>query len=166
MPTTFTAVQRYPAPASDVYALFRDRTYQEARLAATGGLEPQVMSLDATDDGGAVIVTRQGIPASALPSIVRSFLSGDLSTQRTESWRPAADGYTADLKVTIHGAPASMTGTMTLSDDPAGGSIVTVHADATVPIPMFGAKVEKVVVEQVGELLDREEAFTREQFAG
>ncbi|WP_157970636.1 DUF2505 domain-containing protein [Nakamurella deserti] len=166
MPTTFTATQRYPAPATAVYALFSDRGFLEARLAATGGLDPQVMSLDLSDDGGVVVVTRQGIPASKLPSVVASFINGDLSTQRTESWRPAADGYTADLKVTIHGAPASMKGTMTLSDDPTGGSVLTVLADATVPIPMFGGKVEKVVVEQVGELLDREEAFTREQLAG
>lgn len=166
MPTTFTAVQHYPASASAIYALFGDRSYLEARLAANGGLDPQVMSLDVSDDGGVVIVTRQGIPASALPSIVGSFLKGDPSTQRTESWRPAAVGYTADLDVTIHGAPASMTGTMTLVDDPAGGSILTVSADATVPIPMFGSKIEKVVVDQVGQLLDREEAFTREQLAG
>lgn len=166
MPTTFTATQRYPAPASEVYALFSDRSFLEARLEANGGLDPQVMSLDVTDDGGVVMVTRQGIPASKLPSVVSSFINGDLSTQRTESWRPAADGYTADLKVTIHGAPASMKGTMTLSDDPTGGSVLTVRADAIVPIPMFGGKIEKVVVEQVGELLDREEAFTREQLAG
>lgn len=166
MPTTFSAVQRYPAPASEVYALFSDRSYLQARLAANGGLDPQVMSLDVTAEGGVVLVTRQGIPASALPAAVTSFINGDLSTQRTESWRPAADGYTADLKVTIHGAPASMAGSMTLSDDPAGGSILTVDADATVPIPLFGGKVEKVVVEQVGRLLAREEAFTREQLAG
>ena len=166
MPTTFTVAQRYPAPASEVYALFADRGYLEARLEANGGLNPQVMALDVTDDGGVVMVTRQGIPSSALPSAVTSFVSGDLSTQRTESWRPAADGYTADLTVTIHGAPASMTGTMTLSDEPNGGSVLTVNAAATVPIPLFGGKIEKVVVEQVGALLDREEAFTREQLEG
>jgi hypothetical protein len=166
VPTTFTATQRYPAPATTVYALFGDRGFLQARLEANGGLDPQVMSLDVTDDGGVVMVTRQGIPASKLPSVVASFISGDLSTQRTESWRPAADGYTADLTVTIHGAPASMKGTMTLSDDPNGGSVLMVNADATVPIPMFGGKIEKVVVEQVGELLDREEAFTRGQLAG
>lgn len=165
MPTTFTAVQRYPVPASEVYALFGDRDYLQARLDANGGLDPEVVSLD-LDADSVIIVTRQGIPASALPSVVGSFISGDPSTQRTESWRSAADGYTADLKVTIHGAPASLQGTMTLSDDPTGGSVLTVLAEALVPIPMFGSKIEKVIVEQVGELLEREEAFTRSRLAG
>lgn len=165
MPTTFTATQRYPAPATEVYALFSDRDFLEARLAANGGLDPEVVSLD-VDEQSVIIVTRQGIPASALPSVVGSFISGDPSTQRTESWRPAADGYTADLKVTIHGAPASLKGTMTLTDDPTGGSILIVRADAHVPIPMFGGKIEKVIVEQVGELLAREETFTRGQLTG
>ncbi|MEO5834406.1 MAG: DUF2505 domain-containing protein [Nakamurella sp.] len=165
MPTTFTATQRYPAPATEVYALFSDPGFLQARLDANGGLDPEVVSVD-VDGDSVVIVTRQGIPASALPSVVGSFISGDPSTQRTESWRPAADGYTADLKVTIHGAPASLKGAMTLSDDPAGGSIVTILADAHVPIPMFGGKIEKVIVEQVGELLQREEAFTRGLLTG
>ena len=44
--------------------------------------------------------------------------------------------------------------------------MLTVNADAVVPIPMFGGKIEKVIVEQVSELFDREEGFTREQLAG
>ncbi len=165
MPTTFTATQRYPAPASAVYALFSDRTFLQSRLEAAGGLEPQVVSLD-VDGAGVVIVTRQGIPASALPSVVGSFLTGDPATRRTENWRPTPDGYTADLSVVIDGAPASLKGTMTLADDAAQGSVLTILANAHVPIPMFGGKIEKVIVEQVGVLLEREEVFTRGQFAG
>ena len=94
-----------------------------------------------------------------------SFISGDPSTQRTENWRPADDGYTAELKVTIQGAPASLKGTITLTPDGAG-SVFAVKADAVVPVPMFGGKIEKVIVEQLTELLEREGRFTEEQLAG
>lgn len=165
MPTKLIATQRYAAPPAAVYALFGDRSFIEARLEASGGLDPEIVSHVPAADGGLDIVTRQGIPASVLPSIVSSFISGDPSTQRSESWRTAADGFTADLKVTIHGAPASLKGTITLTAD-ADGSLLTVNADAAVPIPMFGGKIEKVIVEQVSELFAREEEFTQGQLAG
>ncbi len=165
MPTKLIAVQHYIAPPAEVFALFTDRTFIEARLEASGGLHPEIVSMEVAADGGLDLVTRQGIPASALPSIVSSFISGDPSTQRTESWRVAADGYTADLTVTIHGAPASLKGTITLISEGAG-SLLTVNADAHVPVPLFGAKIEKVIVEQVTELFEHEEKFTQEQLAG
>jgi hypothetical protein len=165
VPTKLITAQHYTASPSDLFALFGDRSFVQARLEASGGLNPEVVSLDASDDGGLDIITRQGIPASVLPSIVSSFISGDLSTQRTESWRAAADGYTADLTVTIHGAPASLKGTITLISE-GDGSLLTVNADAHVPIPMFGGRIEKVIVEQVTDLFDQEEKFTHDQLAG
>ncbi len=164
MATTLTAIQRYPVPPAEVFALFSDRHFLDARLEAGGGLNPQVITLEATD-GNVHLVTRQGIPAAALPAAVSSFLSGDPSTQRTETWRGTAEGYTADLKVTIAGAPAVLKGTMTLAPDGGTGSVLTVNADAVVSIPLFGGKLESVIVEQVSELLQREEEFTREQLA-
>ena len=164
MATKLVATQHYTAGPDQVYALYNDPGFIEARLEADGGLNPEVVSMDVTDSG-VDIVTRQAIPASALPSAVTSFISGDPSTQRTENWRPAANGYEADLKVTIHGAPATLRGTITLVAD-GGGSTVTVNADANVPIPLFGGKIEKVIVEQLTELFKLEEKFTEEQLAG
>ena len=164
MATKLVATQHYTAGPDAVFALYRDRSFVEARLEANGGLNPEVVTFDVTDNG-VEIVTRQAIPASALPSAVTSFISGDPSTQRTETWRPAASGYEADLKVTIHGAPATLKGTITLVPD-GGGSTVTVNADANVPIPLFGGKIEKVIVEQLTELFNLEEQFTQEQLHG
>lgn len=163
MPTAFTATQNYDATPRQVFELFCDRGFIEARLEASGGINPEVVSLDGTDTT-LDLVTRQGIPAAVLPSAVSSFISGDPSTQRTENWRADGDGYTADLKVSIHGAPASMKGTITLR--PAGaGAVLTIAANAVVGIPLFGGKIEKVIVEEVGRLFALEERFTQEQLA-
>ncbi len=165
MSTKMSVTQHYDAAPERVFALFGDPVFLAARLKANGGLDPEIVS-QTSDADSADLVTRQGIPADVLPSIVSSFISGDPSTQRTENWTSNEDGsYIAQLKLTIQGAPASLKGTMALTADGAG-SVLQINAEATVPVPMFGAKIEKVICEQVAELLAREETFTQGQLAG
>jgi Protein of unknown function (DUF2505) len=164
VPTKLAVTQQYDAPPDRLFALFCERSFIEARLEASGGLDPQIMTMDVSDTA-LDLVTRQGIPAEVLPSIVSSFISGNPSTQRTENWRAAAGGYVAELRVTIHGAPASLKGSMTLAPRGNDGSTLMVNADAVVGVPIFGGKIEKVIVEQLTELLDKEAAFTAEQLA-
>jgi hypothetical protein len=165
VPTRLNVTQQYDAPASEVFALFSDQEFVEARLEDAGGLDAKVVSLDVTDDG-VKIVTRQSIPASALPSMVASMIPGDPATERVEEWTATGDtGYSAQFSVIVKGAPATLKGTMNLVDAGAG-STLTVDGTAAVPIPLFGGKIEGVIVEQVTSLLKSEEAFTRTELAG
>ena len=158
MATPLAVTHQFAAPPAAVYALLTDRTFLEKRLRDTGGLDPAVVDLSVAD-GTATIVTRQSIPASVLPPMVSAVLSGDPVTERTEHWTADGNGYRADLAVVIKGAPANLSGTMTLL--PAGaGSALSVAAEAVVPIPLFGAKIESMVVEQLATILDREAVFT------
>lgn len=159
MSTALHVVQTYPAAPSAVMAKFADREFLDGRLRAGGGLEPSVTELTGTPADGLRIATQQSIPASALPSMVASFIPGDPVTVRTETWRADGEGYVADFDVVIKGAPASLKGTMTLAAAGAG-STLTVDGSATVPIPLFGGKVEGVIVEQVEKLLLAEEKYT------
>jgi hypothetical protein len=156
--TSLSVTHEFAAAPAAVYALLTDRAFLDARLKATGGNDPEIVSLD-TDGDHTKIVTRQSIPASALPSMVASMISGDPITERTEDWRPEADGYQADFAVVIKGAPASMKGTIALTPSGAGSSLA-VNGSASVPIPLFGAKIEAVVVEQVNALLLEENEYT------
>ncbi len=158
MATSLSVTHQFTASPAQVYALLTDRDFLERRLAETGGIDPSVVSLEAGAEG-ATVVTRQSIPASVLPSMVASMISGDPVTERTETWRPDGDSYRADLAVVIKGAPASLKGSMAL--DPAGsGSTLTIQGQASVPIPLFGAKIEAVVVEQVTSLISNENEYT------
>ncbi|AZI59027.1 DUF2505 domain-containing protein [Nakamurella antarctica] len=164
MSTQMTVTQHYAATPEKVFALFGNPVFLAARLAASGGIDPEIVS-QTSDNETVELVTRQGIPAAVLPSIIGSFISGDPSTQRTESWKANdAGGYDANFKVTIQGAPASLKGTMSLAAS-GEGSVLHIDAEAIVPVPMFGPKIEKVIVEQVSELLAREEMFTQGQLA-
>lgn len=163
MATRLTVTQSYDAPPAAVFALFGDRAFIEGRVERSGGIDPQVVSVDPTPDG-LTIVTRQGIPASALPSMVSSMMKDDPITERTEQWRADGDGYVADFSVSVKGAPASLKGTMTLQPSGAGSELAVV-GDATVPIPIFGGKIEQVIADQVRELLEDEQVYTRERLA-
>jgi hypothetical protein len=162
--TNLTAVQHYDAPPAQVYALFGQREFQDGKLVATGGLDPELVTFE-NDADGLTVVTRQTIPADVLPSMVASMMQGNPTSERTENWHADGDGYLADFTVVIKGAPASLKGTMTLAAEGAG-SVLTIAGAASVPIPLFGGKIESVIVEQVGSLLDEEERYTRSALAG
>jgi hypothetical protein len=167
VPTELHAVQNYDASVDTVFAKFADRAFLDGRLHAAGGIDPEVTDLQVAGDGPdrtVRISTRQAIPASALPSMVSSLLPGDPLILRTENWRVQGHGYLADFDVVIKGAPATLKGTMTLAPTAdATGSTVTVAGQASVPIPLFGGKIEGVIVEQVQTLLRAEAAYTRQQ---
>lgn len=163
VPTPVNVTQQYDAPAATVFALFKDPDFVAGRLADSGAPDASVVSLDPSPEG-VRIVTRQSIPASVLPSMVASMMQGDPVTERTEEWQADGESYVADFSLVVKGAPASIKGTMTLA--PAGsGSTLVVNGQATVPIPMFGSKIEGVIAEQIGTLLAHEENYTRSQLA-
>ena len=163
MATSLSVTHEFAATPAAVFALLTDRTFLAARLEATGGNDPEIVSLDTTDEH-TKIVTRQSIPAAALPSMVASMISGDPITERTEDWRVEGDSYLADFGVVIKGAPATLKGTIALTPTAAGASLA-VNGSASVPIPLFGGKIEAVVVEQVDALLNRENEYTATSLA-
>lgn len=158
MPTPLSVTHDFAAAPAAVYALITDRAFLQARLDETGGTDPEVVSLDVEGDT-AKVVTRQSIPSSVLPAMVASMIQGDPVTERTEQWRPEGDGHVADFTVVIKGAPATLKGTITLAATGTGSSM-TVQGQATVPIPLFGGKIEAIIAEQVASLLDSEAEYT------
>lgn len=163
MSTDVTVTEEYSDTPAAVYALITDADFLQDRMVAGGGIDPKVISVE-TADGVTTVVTQQSIPADALPSMVSSMLGGDPVTERTEAWRSNGDGYVADFSLTVKGAPASVKGTMTLTATGAGSAFV-VNGTATVPIPMFGAKLESVISEQIGAILAAEGEYTRSRLA-
>jgi hypothetical protein len=159
VPTPLNVTQHYDGPPEEIFALFNDPDFIAGRLEDSGAADAKVMTVDSTADG-VTIVTRQSIPASALPSMVASMIQGDPATERIEEWHAKDGNYEAEFSVIVKGAPASIKGTMTLSAD-GDGSILVVKGQAAVPIPLFGSKIEGVIVEQIGLLLASEEVYTQ-----
>ncbi|TDQ46744.1 uncharacterized protein DUF2505 [Actinomycetospora succinea] len=164
MPRRITHRATWDAPAETVYAELVDADHLRERLAELGGNDPALLE-HAVDDSGARLRLRHSVPVEFLPSVVRRFTGDDLVLDRHETWTPrAGGGYDGTFEVTVRGLPGTMSGTQRLSDN-GGGAVSEVDGQATVSVPMVGGKIEGVVVEQVGNLLDAEDAFTRRRLA-
>ncbi|MDD7918133.1 DUF2505 domain-containing protein [Actinomycetospora callitridis] len=150
----------WDVPAEEVYAELVDGDHLRARLEELGGKDPALVE-HSVDASGARLELRHSVPVEFLPTAVRRFTGDDLVLDRVETWRVRQDGgYDGTFEVTVRGLPGTMTGTQELTDS-GGGAVTEIQGEATVSVPMVGGRIEKVVVEQVGALLDAEDAFTR-----
>jgi len=154
---------RYPASPERIRAVLTDERFLRDRLREIGGPGAELVSRTENGSGRVTLVQRQGLPADALPSAVRSFVPDDLTIERTEDWTGPTDGT---IDVVLSGAPGSVTGTLAVVPDADGpdanGSVLTITVDASVPVPLFGGTIERVVTDNIEKLGDVEYAFTCE----
>lgn len=131
-----------------------DLDYLRSKLRAVGGPKAELVSREETARG-VTIELRQVLPADALPPFVRAVLSGDLVIRRLETW----NGCVGRVQSEVDGAPGSIAGDMRLDPDPSG-SVHVLQLTATVALPLVGRKIEKVIIDNVGKLMDTEYEFT------
>ncbi|MDT7745082.1 MAG: hypothetical protein QOE59_4160 [Actinomycetota bacterium] len=154
----------WDADAESVYRVLVDGDYLQARLAELGGKDPALVERS-VDDSGARLKLRHSVDVEFLPGVIKRFTGGDLVLDRVETWTPeAGGGYRGTFEVTVRGLPGKLTGKQSLHDVE-GGSQSTVDGSAEVPVPFVAGKIESVVNEQVGGLLDAEDEFTRRWLA-
>jgi hypothetical protein len=154
----------WDADAESVYRVLVDADHLEARLRELGGKDPALLERT-VDDSGARLKLRHSVGVEFLPSVMRRFTGGDLVLDRVETWTPqSAGGYRGTFEVTVRGLPGKITGRQSLHDVE-GGSESSVEGDVDVPVPFVAGKIEAVVNEQVGALLDAEDEFTRRWMA-
>lgn len=159
MAQTISHRARWDADAQTVYRTLVDGDYLQARLAELGGKDPALVERS-VDDSGARVVLRHSVAVEFLPSVIKRFTGGDLVLDRVETWAPEeAGGYRGTFEVTVRGLPGKLTGTQSLHDVE-GGSESTVEGNAEVPVPFVAGRIESIVNEQVGGLLDGEDEFT------
>lgn len=157
-------------PAAEVYRARVDPAFLEARLAELGGSNAALVNHAATGEDSVQFQLRHAVSADRLPTVARSVVGGDLTIDRSESWRREEDGhYTGEIAAEIAGAPCSITGSMWLRDlaEPDGGAIseLVVSGGVKVNLPFVGGKLEDLVVDQIQKLLADEERFATEWLA-
>ncbi|MFJ4653048.1 DUF2505 domain-containing protein [Nocardia sp. NPDC088792] len=153
-PLAFTAHSTHSMAA--VRAAFASEQYWKDRMEAVGGPNARIESL--AIDGDAVRVEMvQTIPAEELPAQITAIKPNGLIIPRTEIWH----GSGGTVEAYVDGAPATINGTLTVTDDGSGSTFV-VDAAIEVKIPLFGKKIEAAVQQHLTELLEREAVFTDE----
>ena len=145
---------RYPEPPARMREVLTDRDYLRDKLRAVGGPRAEVVSWERTERG-VTVVLHQAVPEDAMPSFLRAALPGGLTIRRTESWTSSG----GSVHAVVDGAPGTITGTMRLKPDPAG-CVLTAQLTADVGLPLFGAKVEKMITDNIASLMESEYRFT------
>ncbi|KAA0022326.1 DUF2505 domain-containing protein [Antrihabitans cavernicola] len=152
---------RYSKSVDAVHAAFTSEQYWKDRMAEIGGPGGQLLGIE-TANGTTTVNLQQSIAADKLPGVVTAVRPGDLVIKRSESWGPVTNGTTnGTFTAAVDGAPAKIGGTVTVTND-GTGSVAKVDGEVEVKIPLFGGKIESVIAEQLGRLLDSEDAFTEQ----
>jgi hypothetical protein len=161
MPRSFDMATEYEGSVEQVHQAFSDEQYWLARLADSGADDYSLDTL-AVDGQGIDIVTTQRLRADRLPGVVTQFHRGDLSFVRQEAWTPIRDGQAAaTIKLSIIGAPATLSGTAVLAPAKSGGgSRLEFKATVQVDVPLVGGKIENFIGSQLVDLLIAEQRFT------
>jgi hypothetical protein len=160
MPRSFDMATEYGGSVEQVHQAFSDEQYWLARLADSGADDYSLDSM--TVDGDDItIVTTQTLRADRLPGVVSQFHRGDLRIVREETWSPIRDGQsTATIKLTITGAPATLSAMAVLAPAKSGaGSRLEFKATVQVDVPLVGGKIENFIGSQLVDLLIAEQRF-------
>lgn len=153
----FNATAEYPAPAEKVAELFANPEFIDAKIAASRATEG-TKKITGDPSGSFTVETRRTLPAELVPEQYRKFLPGGVVLTLVEEWGASdANGDRSGvLGLKIAGAPASATGSCTLTNTGTGASRLTYDGDVKVSIPMFGAKIEKMAVGALEQIMSVE----------
>lgn len=135
------------AGVEDVYALVTDQKFRTESCANQGSKDYDV-TVEAEGDGATVTVVRT--QDADLPDFVKRFTGNTVKVKQTEVWSgPDSRGNrSADVKVSIIGQPAEMTGKATLIAKGSDAEF-TLHGDVKVSIPFIGKKMEPEIAKAI-----------------
>lgn len=157
-----TRSRSLPAAVEDTFAVIATQDHQEAKAAA----QATESSATVTElEGGLLGVhIERVLPTKGMPGPVATVVGETLAITEQQTWRaPRADGArTADLEITVGGAPLTLLGTITLSPE-GTGSTIAIDADLTCTVPLLGRKVEKAARPTIEDSFELEARMLRER---
>jgi hypothetical protein len=156
MASQFALRHRYPEPPERMQEVLTDRQYLREKLRTVGGPRGELVSWE-QDERGVTVVLHQTVPDDAVPSFLRSVLPSGLTIRRTETWTSSG----GSVHAVVDGVPGTITGTMHFEPDPAG-CVLGAQLTAEVGLPLVGARVEKLIIDNVAALMETEYQFTLE----
>lgn len=158
------ATHAYPADVERVLAMLADEEFLRQKAESLGHGNFSVLQIGEAA-GTTTISTKRTVPV-ALPDFARKFLSPTNDTTQTDLWSaPAADGSRdGTWSIAVAGAPVRMSGTVRLAPT-ADGCTNTIRGQLKVSVPLVGGRLEKMLVEQTGRVIDAEGEFGRRWLA-
>ena len=155
----------YPADPDTVFEMLRDPAFQEQKCVDSRAPEH---SVEITEEGADTkIVVSRTLSTERMPSYVQSLVGPTMTIVETYRWPTETDhnGREGTIDVTVPGSPVRMKGSVVLSPD-AQGSTVLVVADLKAGIPLIGGKIEQAAAPLLTQKMDEEQASAKAWLAG
>ncbi|MEO9137542.1 MAG: DUF2505 domain-containing protein [Jatrophihabitans sp.] len=156
-----TRVMQHDIDCHTVYEMSHSKEFQDRKCADAGALS---WSVQVTVDGDtAVVRTRRKLPTVGFPPLLRKVMPSGVTSTETIAWSAAAadSSRTATLDVDFHGAPARMSGTITLTPGQDGGACIVVDAEFKAIVPIIGGRIEKLAAPIILSVIEAEEQTGR-----
>lgn len=154
-------VMEHDIDCRKVYEMSHSLEFQDRKCADAGAL---TWNVKVTVDGDtAVVRIKRKLPTVGFPALLRKVVPSGVTSTETIAWSAAAadESRTATLHVDFHGAPARMSGTITVEPDGNGGSCIVVDAEFKTMIPIIGGKIEKLAAPIILGVIEAEEQTGR-----
>ncbi len=150
---------RYAHPAERVYAALCDRDYWEARMIELRKFSDNSVERFEVRADGIDLVCHHVIPRASLPDIAQTVMRRDLIITRVEHYGAFGEPVTGTFRATIPAGPGSLSGTMSLQSTASGSTLCT-SSEASVSIPLVGGTLERVMLDNLVNLLRTEAQVT------
>lgn len=160
MGRTFEYTEDFDVTVEEAYAALTDENLWNQRMAEAA--DRATVTYEKNPDGGFSVTMAEGVGAQVLPGVVKKVIRGDLTITRKDTWGPLeGDHASGTLEGGSTGLPAKVHGTFSL--DPSGpGARLRLTGTAEVKMPLAGGKIEGMIVEMIGRLVQSESAQARE----
>jgi len=161
-----TTREELAGTVEEVYALFTDVAFQEAKCLATTD-DANHFSVDILGGpSGERVRTERHLRSQGLPDVAKSFVGEHLTIIEVQDWSaPAGDGSRQSaVDMHVKGAPLTLKGTLRL-EPTASGTVKVLDAELKAHVPFIGGRIEKAAAEPIRAAIEIETGLLREWLA-
>lgn len=139
----------------EVFGLITDPDFLVERSLAIGELEAEC---EVEQYEGETTLNMKRRVERDLPGVLASLFDSSQTLLWEEKWTVDGDGYKGDYRISIDGVPVTIDASFSLNPTAAGCEYLLQHK-AKVKIPLFANKVEKYVIKNISQDLQKEMDF-------
>ncbi len=161
-----TTREELAGTVEEVYALFTDVSFQEAKCLATTD-DANHFSVDVSGGpAGERVRTERHLRSQGLPDVAKSFVGEHLTIIEVHDWSgPAGDGSRQSaVDMHVKGAPLTLKGTLRL-EPTASGTVKVLDLELKAHVPFIGGRIEKAAAEPIKAAIEIETGLLREWLA-
>ena len=136
----------FDKPAATVIKMFSDRAYFERKYKELGGWDIEVLEHEKSATKFRIKVRYSMKSNVPLPDFAKKFVAAEMNIVQRDSWDLGK--RIGKLEVELRGLPLTVEAAMKLADI-SGGSANILSWDVRCGVPLFGGKLEKLLLSDI-----------------